>query len=69
MKRSEFLATVEDFLQRTNMSPTAFGIKAKAEPNFVFSLREGRECREEVQDRVLRYMANFDAASAGTGGE
>ena len=64
MKRSEFLATVEDFLKRTNMSPTAFGIKAKAEPNFVFSLREGRECREEVQDRVLNFMQDFEKQTA-----
>lgn len=60
MRKAEFLEKVEDFLERTKMSPTAFGTKAKAEPNFVFELRKGRECREEVQERVLRFMAEGD---------
>lgn len=66
MRKSKFLEKVEDFLKRTKMSPTAFGTKAKAEPNFVFELRKGRECREEVQERVLRFM---DEADNGNGDE
>lgn len=65
MRKSEFLKKVEDFLARTKMSPTMFGIKAKAEPNFVFSLRSGRECREEIQERVLRFMDEADDAEGG----
>ena len=60
MRKAEFLEKVEDFLERTKMSPTAFGTKAKAEPNFVFEIRKGRECREEVQERVLRFMSEVE---------
>mgnify|MGYP006934498669 CR=1 FL=1 len=56
MTKSEFLEYVEHFLVKTGMSATTFGIKAKAEPNFVFSLRSGRECREDVQARVINFI-------------
>lgn len=59
MRKSDFLKRVEDFLEETKMSPTAFGVKAKAEPNFVFTLRAGRECREDVQERVTEFMDNY----------
>ena len=64
MRKAEFLEKVEDFLERTKMSPTAFGTKAKAEPNFVFELRKGRECREDVQERVLRFMDEVEKRNA-----
>lgn len=59
MRKSDFLKRVEDFLEKTKMSPTAFGTRAKAEPNFVFTLRAGRECREDVQERVIEFMDNY----------
>ncbi len=56
---TKYVSPLEDFLEETKMSPTAFGVKAKAEPNFVFTLRAGRECREDVQERVTEFMDNY----------
>lgn len=60
MNKKEFLDRVEDFLTRARMAPTTFGIKAMEEPNFVFSLRKGRECREETRNKVLAFIAAND---------
>lgn len=62
MNKKEFLTTIEDFLGRSGMAPTTFGLKAMAEPNFVFSLRNGRECREETRNKVLSFIAANDNA-------
>lgn len=59
MTKIEFLNTVEDFLIKKNMSATTFGILSNKEPNLVFTLREGRECREETQARVLNFIENY----------
>ena len=56
MNKKAFLETVECFLKKNRMSPTMFGIKAAKEPNFVFTLRNGREVREEKKERVLEYI-------------
>lgn len=56
MNRIEFLQKIEDFLRKTGMSASAFGIKSKAEPNFVFTLRKGRECKEAIQEKVLKFI-------------
>lgn len=60
MKKKQFSEKVEEFLRNTGMSATAFGEKSKGEPNFVFWLRKGRECREETQERVLNFMKNYE---------
>lgn len=59
MKKVEFLNFVESFLERTGMSATTFGIKAVKDSRIVFMLREGRECREETQERVLDFINNY----------
>ncbi|MBS4773103.1 MAG: hypothetical protein KHX55_02370 [Proteobacteria bacterium] len=59
MTKKEFLQTIEDFLKRTKMAPSAFGIKAYKDPRFVFDLRKGRECREKSQNRVLNFIQNY----------
>ena len=59
MNKVEFLEKVESFLSEKNMSATTFGILSNKEPNFVFTLREGRECREETRKRVLDFINNY----------
>lgn len=60
MRRKEFAETIEGFLQKHNMAPTTFGTMANKEPNFVFLIREGRECREATQERVLQFMDQYN---------
>lgn len=57
MQKDEFRKTVEDFIKKTGMSDTNFGIEALKQPNFVFQLKDGRECREATQEKVLEFMA------------
>jgi predicted transcriptional regulator len=59
MNKKDFLETVETFMKTKEMSATMFGILANKEPNLVFTLREGRECREETQARVLDFINNY----------
>jgi len=60
LSRAEFLTTIENFLIKYKMSASMFGMKAKGEPNLVFNLREGRQCREEIQQRVLAFMKEYE---------
>lgn len=60
MTKKEFLQTIEDFLSRTAMSASTFGMTTIGSPNFVSDLRKGRECREETQNRVLKFINNYE---------
>lgn len=60
MTRKEFAETIESFLKKHNIAPTTFGTMANKEPNFVFLIREGRECREATQERVLAFINNYE---------
>ena len=59
MKKIEFLGYIEGFLEETEMSATTFGIKAVNDSRIVFMLREGRECREETQEKILNFINNY----------
>lgn len=59
MTKKEFLQTIEDFLSRTDMAPSTLGMKVFGDPNFVFRLRDGRECREETQNRILNFINTY----------
>jgi homoserine dehydrogenase len=59
MQKDEFRKTVEDFIEETEMSETNFGIGALKQPNFVFQLKDGRECREATQEKCLLFMENY----------
>lgn len=61
MTKSEFLKSIERFLEEYRLTPTSFGMNAIKDPNFVFNLRNGRECREETQKKVLEFMENYKA--------
>lgn len=59
MQKSDFLKTVENFIKKTGISETSFGIAALKQPNFVFQLKEGRECREATQKKVICFINNY----------
>lgn len=60
MTKKEFLQTIEDFLSRTKMSVSTFGVTTIGSPNLVYDLRKGRECREETQNRVLKFINTYE---------
>ena len=59
MQKDEFRKVVEDFIRDTKMSETSFGTLALKQPNFVFQLKDGRECREATQEKVLDFIENY----------
>ena len=59
MTKDEFRKKVEDFINNNQISETSFGVLALKQPLFVFQLKEGRECREATQEKVLAFMESF----------
>lgn len=58
MSRSAaFLQQVEQFLQRSGMTPTAFGKAVARDSNFVRDLREGRVVSIDLCEHVEQYIA------------
>jgi hypothetical protein len=56
----ELIDLIEDFMKKTGMSATTFGMKANKDPNLVFQIREGRGCGEEVQKRITDFIEGYD---------
>lgn len=50
------LSDVEAFLSLFDMTPTKFGRDAIGDPQFVFDLREGRECRRATRTKVAEFI-------------
>lgn len=59
MNKIEFLDMVEKFLVDKNMAATTFGVLSNKEPNLVFTLRKGRECREKTRGRIFNFINNY----------
>jgi hypothetical protein len=57
-----FIAEIETFLDKTKMSPSAFGKAAVNDPNFVSDVREGRAPSLRLADRVREFMRTESAA-------
>jgi hypothetical protein len=55
---------IEGHMRRAKMSPSRFGREALSDPNFVTSLREGREPRRATVERVMAYIQAQDEAAA-----
>ncbi len=51
------LAEISSFLDRTGTPPSVFGWDAVRDPNFVRSLRAGREPRFSTAKKVREFMA------------
>ncbi len=50
------LATVEKFLQASQMTATAFGQRALNDPTLVHELRRGRECKRATRARIVAFI-------------
>lgn len=53
------LRKIESFLRQTGMSVTKFGRLAVHDPRLVGDLRNGREPRSGMVERVEHFMNNF----------
>lgn len=51
-----FKAAVERHIVETGTTASGFGKKFARDPNFVFNLRQGREPRRAVRERILTAM-------------
>jgi len=56
----ELSEVIDEFLKKTGMSATNFGIKATGSPNTVFLIRAGRGCGEAVQKRITDFINNYE---------
>lgn len=59
---TELNKIIDDFLEKTKISATLFGIKAAKQPNLVFLIRKGRSCNEKTQNKILKFMNNYEVA-------
>lgn len=53
------LAEVEQFLQASQMTATAFGQRALNDPTLVHELRSGRECKRKTRARIQEFIKAF----------
>ena len=61
-----FIAEIDAFLQRSGMTPTAFGWNALKDPSFVGDLKKkGRKPTLGVVGRVQDYIREQDARREG----
>ena len=54
------IRAIEQFLRRHDMAATKFGRLAAHDPRFVLDLRMGREPRSATEDRVRRWMNDYE---------
>jgi hypothetical protein len=60
----ELLAHIETFLNRTGMKPTRFGIETMAQGSLIADLRGGRSLSLRNVNKLLSFMAEYEAASS-----
>lgn len=58
------LRSIEHFLKRTGMAPTAFGRQAVRDPRLVSDLRKGREPSDRLKRRIEHFMNISERRSA-----
>jgi len=56
------LASIQRFLHRTGLPPTAFGRRAINDPRLVGDMKRGRELRPATAARVAAYIAEHGGA-------
>ena len=57
------LDVIEAFLERSGMTPTAFGHKALNDPTLVHELRKGRDCRRTTVEKITDFIESETARS------
>ncbi|RIJ15984.1 hypothetical protein D1227_06265 [Henriciella mobilis] len=58
------LSRIEAHLAASGQTPTAFGVAALSDPNFVFDLRDGRDLRRDTVKRIEIYLEEQGAPEA-----
>ncbi len=53
---AELLAEIRQFIKATRMKPTAFGRAVANDPMLIANVKEGRELRRELRNRVLGFI-------------
>ena len=59
--REQFLAEIEAFLARHDMSPSAFGMLSRGNRMIVFRYRKGASPNTETMDHIRAWMAEFES--------
>ncbi len=54
------LRSIERFLKKSGMAPTAFGRQAARDPRLVFDLRRGREPTDRMKRRIEHFMNIYE---------
>jgi len=54
------LRRIEAFMRVTRMPPATFGRRAVGDANFVFDLRNGREPRLRIIDKVEQFISAYE---------
>ena len=57
-----FESRLAEFLERTGVKPSTFGLRTTGDPNLIRELRLGRSPRLVTADRILAFMEAFDEA-------
>ena len=63
----QFLDRVEAFLKASRLKPSEFGRQSVGDPSFVVNLRRGRSPTLATADRVIGFIARFEAAETARG--
>ena len=50
------LGKVEEYLAKSGLNESMFGMRAIGDPNLVQQMREGRELREKTKARVISFI-------------
>jgi 2,4-dienoyl-CoA reductase-like NADH-dependent reductase (Old Yellow Enzyme family) len=58
------LRSIERFLKKTGMAPTAFGRQALRDPRLVFDIRNGREPTNRTKRRIEHFMSLYEGSAA-----
>ncbi len=58
------LRSIERFLKKSGMAPTAFGRQAARDPRLVFDLRRGREPTDRMKRRIEHFMNIYERGAA-----
>ena len=61
----QFISRVSAFLERSGLSPTAFGKKALGDPNLMRQIDRGRSPSLRTADRVLAFISQHDEECCG----
>jgi hypothetical protein len=65
---ADLLKEIEEFLARTGMKPTMFGLKAIKDPSFVKRVRNGGGMTLRTAGKIREFLASHPAAIAENDG-